>query len=79
MTIPSGKGRNGERSISIILLKEMQNTFLASLSGGILPNINQISKQTLFPRYWDEPLSLERLQWEPVVLESTPQDSSTAA
>ena len=52
MTIPSGKGRNGDLSISIILLKS-ESTL--PLSRSISPSINQGSKQALFPKSWDEP------------------------
>src|SRR5207302_11322097 len=52
MTIPSGRGRNGDLSITIILLKSES---ALHLSRSISPSINQDSKQALFPQSWEEP------------------------
>ena len=53
MTIPSGKGRNGDLSITIILLKSESTLHL---SRSISPSIAQNSNQALFPKCWDDPL-----------------------
>src|SRR5258708_5921058 len=54
MIIPSGNGRNGDLSMTIILLKKNTpslHLFFRSVS----TNINQISKQALFPKSKDDP------------------------
>src|SRR5216683_8326964 len=53
MTIPSGRGRNGDLSITIILLKSESTLHL---SRSISPSINQDSKQTVFPKSQGDPL-----------------------
>jgi hypothetical protein len=52
MTIPSSRGRNGDLSITIILLKSECTWYL---SRSISPSITQDSRQALFPKSWDEP------------------------
>src|SRR6266851_5505068 len=52
MTIPSGRGRNGDLSITIILLKSESTLHL---SRSISPSINQDSKQTVFPKSQGDP------------------------
>src|SRR5216683_2514455 len=52
MTIPSGRGRNGDLSITIILLKSESTLHL---SRSISPSIDQDSKQTVFPKSQGDP------------------------
>jgi hypothetical protein len=63
MTIPSGKGRNGDLFITIILLK---SECTLHLSRSISPTINQDTKQALFPKSWDEPDEQKHLNREPL-------------
>lgn len=65
MTSPLGKGRNGDFSISIILLRR-SNTSLASLSGVYQQTSLKNSKQTVFPKSWDEPVFHQRMAHYPL-------------
>src|SRR6266849_3360708 len=55
MIIPSGKGRNGELSIAIILLKS-GNTFLASFQEYITEHQSKQQAGTIPQMCWDEHL-----------------------
>src|SRR5713226_3871903 len=66
MTIPSGRGRNGDLSITIILLKSESTLHL---SRSISPSINQDSKQTVFPKSQGDPLfDYQMRHWPPNVI-----------